>query len=111
MPSWNIHTAHVERLLAEYDQEELGIHDVNCFLFGNLVPDIYVGYMVAHTTRTIPYGATHLTDPTFMPCPMQIFFGIHMLCPAQVYKKRPFLHLERGHILWQIGVTTARCVA
>lgn len=69
MPSWNIHTAHVERLLAEYNQEELGIHDVNCFLFGNLVPDIYVGYMVAHTTRTIPYGATHLTDPTFMPLP------------------------------------------
>ena len=25
--------------------------------------------MVAHTTRTIPYGATHLTDPTFMPLP------------------------------------------
>ena len=39
MPSWNI-LPHVERLLAEYDQEELGIHDVNCFLFGNLVPDI-----------------------------------------------------------------------
>ena len=41
-------------------------------------------------------------------CPMQIFFGIHMLCPAQVYKKRPILHLERGHILWQIGVRTGR---
>lgn len=69
MPSWNIHTAHVERLLSGADPADYGIRDVDCFLFGNLAPDVYVGYMVADTTHTIPYAVTHLTDPTFMPLP------------------------------------------
>lgn len=81
MPSWNIHTAHVERLFSEYDPKELGIQDTNCFLFGNFVPDIYVGYMVANTTRTIPYGATHLTDPTFMPLPDADLFWDSYIAP------------------------------
>ena len=44
MPSWNIHTAHVERLLREEGAARLGVRDVNAFLFGNFLPDIYVGY-------------------------------------------------------------------
>ena len=67
MPSWNVHTAHVERLLREHAADELGIHDVNAFLFGNFVPDIYVGYMVRPITRTIEYRETHFADPTFVP--------------------------------------------
>lgn len=69
MPSWNIHTAHVERLLREHAAADLGIRDVNCFLFGNFVPDIYVGYMVPHPTKTIDYRATHFADPHHMPEP------------------------------------------
>ena len=69
MPSWNIHTAHVERLLSEEDSAALGIRDVNAFLFGNLVPDIYVGYMVPNPTRKIEYRETHLADPSHVPEP------------------------------------------
>jgi hypothetical protein len=69
MPSWNIHTAHVERLLHEEDPWRLGIDDVNCFQFGNYVPDVYVGYMVKGTTRTIEYRTTHLADANAIPCP------------------------------------------
>lgn len=69
MPSWNIHTAHVERLLREEEPEALGIRDVNCFLFGNFVPDVYVGYMVKPITRRIPYRETHFADPGFVPAP------------------------------------------
>lgn len=67
MPSWNIHTAHVERLLDQEDPAALGIRDVNAFLFGNLVPDIYVGYMVADLPRTIEYRETHFADPGHVP--------------------------------------------
>jgi hypothetical protein len=69
MPSWNIHTAHVERLLREEDPSALGIADVNAFLFGNLVPDIYVGYMVPNPTRKIKYRKTHFADPSYVPEP------------------------------------------
>lgn len=69
MPSWNIHTAHVERLLREGEPLSYGVRDANDFLFGNLVPDIYVGYMVQGTSRTIAYAQTHMADPTFMPLP------------------------------------------
>ena len=69
MPSWNIHTAHVERLLVEEPPESLGICDTNAFLFGNLVPDIYVGYVVSPITRKIDYKDTHFADPGFIPAP------------------------------------------
>ncbi|MDO4797138.1 MAG: hypothetical protein Q4A01_03860 [Coriobacteriales bacterium] len=69
MPSWNIHTAHVERLLGEESPESLGICHVDDFLFGNLVPDVYVGYMVTNPTRKIAYRDTHFSDPTFIPAP------------------------------------------
>ena len=46
MPSCNIHTAHVERLLREHDARDLGIRDADAFLMGNILPDVYVGYMV-----------------------------------------------------------------
>lgn len=69
MPSWNVHTAHVERLLREHSPDELGIRDVNAFLFGNYVPDVYVGYMVKDISHKIDYQETHFVDPGFVPEP------------------------------------------
>lgn len=69
MPSWNIHTAHAERLLHEDGAAALGICDVDAFLLGNLLPDIYVGYMVPDVTRKIEYQQTHFADPNFVPEP------------------------------------------
>lgn len=69
MPSWNVHTAHVEKLLREHDAHELGIVDANSFLFGNYAPDIYVGYMVPNPTKKIAYRTTHFADAAFIPAP------------------------------------------
>ena len=69
MPSWNIHTAHVERLFATEAPDALGIRDANAFAFGNLAPDIYVGYMVPNVSHKIKYADTHLADPQFIPLP------------------------------------------
>lgn len=74
MPSWNIHTAHVEELLANEHLSELGIHDEGDFLFGNLVPDIYVGYVVPGVSRKILYQKTHYADPEFIPAPNAALF-------------------------------------
>lgn len=75
MPSWNIHTAHVERLLSDTDASALGIRDANAFLFGNLLPDIYVGYMVPNTTKIIDYRITHLTHDAHVPLAGYGVFG------------------------------------
>ena len=69
MPSWNIHTGHVERLLSERGAKDLGIQDPNVFLFGNFVPDVYVGYMVPNTTYKINYLDTHFAEPSSIPLP------------------------------------------
>ena len=69
MPSWNIHTAHVERLLREEGADALGVSDVNAFLFGNLAPDVYVGYMVPDTTYRIDYKLTHHAMREHIPLP------------------------------------------
>lgn len=69
MPSWNIHTAHAEALLGSFSPRELGICDIDSFLFGNLAPDIYVGYMVEPISHKIDYHTTHLAEPQFMPEP------------------------------------------
>ena len=69
MPSWNIHTAHVERLLSDRSPERLGITDANAFLFGNYVPDIYVGFMVSDITYRINYCLTHMAVPETIPIP------------------------------------------
>lgn len=69
MPSWNIHIAHVERLLAEEGADALGIRDVDAFVMGNVAPDIYVGYMVPDATTRIDYKLTHLTMREHIPVP------------------------------------------
>lgn len=69
MPSWNIHTAHAEKLLAQYGAEALGVRDANAFIFGNYVPDIYVGYLVKPISVRIDYKATHLARKAYIPLP------------------------------------------
>ena len=69
MPSWNIHTAHVERLLRAEGADALGVTDVNSFLFGNFVPDVYVGYMVHDPSFRIDYKLTHLALREHIPLP------------------------------------------
>lgn len=70
MPSWNIHIAHAERLL-EAGPIARAVRDRNAFLFGNLVPDIYVGYMVPGIIRPIPYRVTHFAAPEHIPKPRE----------------------------------------
>ena len=67
MPSWNIHTAHVERLLATHSPASLGIDDTNAFLFGSFAPDVYVGFMVPDVSFRIDYCTTHLARISLIP--------------------------------------------
>ena len=71
MPSWNIHVAHAEGLLAECGPLAGAVRDRNAFLFGSLVPDIYVGYMVPCVVRPIPYRVTHFAAPEHIPKPRE----------------------------------------
>ena len=68
MPSWNIHIAQAERLLARDGACARFVRDANAFLFGNLVPDIPVGYMVPGAPH-IAYRETHFTEPVPIPKP------------------------------------------
>ncbi len=82
MPSWNIHTAHVERLLREEGAQALGIKDPNAFLFGNVLPDVYVGYMVKDPSFRIDYKLTHLTYRDHIPLPRyQEFWDFYVKNP------------------------------
>lgn len=74
MPSWNIHTAHVEKLLVDAEPARMGIADPNVFLFGNLAPDVYAGYVVPDASRRIEYKVTHLARPEFIPKPNAALF-------------------------------------
>ena len=74
MPSWNIHIAHAEGLLAKDGPVARVVHDRNAFLFGNLIPDIYVGYMVPGIVHPIPYRVTHFAKPEHIPKPREAEF-------------------------------------
>ena len=69
MPSWNVHNAHVERLLEGREARMLGICDENAFLFGSYVPDVYVGFMVPEASTRIDYCITHVAMPNSIPVP------------------------------------------
>ena len=117
MPSWNMHTAHVERLLAEEDPARLGVRDPNCFLFGNYVPDVYVGYMVPEPSHVIDYRVTHEAESDPIPVPRHRAFWdrflarghasdvtlgawCHLVCDATYNQATRDLLAERG-----LGVT------
>lgn len=71
MPSWNIHIAHAERLFARGGATTHVVLDRNAFLFGSLVPDIYVGYMVPAVEKPIAYRTTHFATPSHIPKPRE----------------------------------------
>lgn len=81
MPSWNIHIAHAERLLEGGGSVARVVRDRNAFLFGNLVPDIYVGYMVPAIERPIPYRITHVACPEHIPRPRERDFWAAYVAP------------------------------
>lgn len=60
----------------------LGIRDVNAFLFGNLVPDVYVGYMVTELSHKIKYIETHFADPGYVPEPRYWEFFERYVVPS-----------------------------
>lgn len=71
MPSWNIHVAHAERVLGADGPVSRVVRDRNAFLFGNVIPDIFVGYMVPDVEDPIPYRITHFAVPAHIPKPRE----------------------------------------
>lgn len=58
MPSWNIHIAQTERLLERTGALANSVRDRNAFLFGCVVPDIFVGvWSLASPTPPVPHYA------------------------------------------------------
>ena len=80
MPSWNIHIAQTERLL-ERPAVADAVRDRNAFLFGNVVPDIFVGYMVPGVDEPIPYRVTHVAKPERIPKPREREFWDTYVAP------------------------------
>lgn len=81
MPSWNIHIAHAEGLLSSGGPIARMVRDRNAFLFGNLIPDIYVGYMVPAIAEPIPYRVTHFAVPEHIPKPREREFWDAYVAP------------------------------
>ena len=71
VPSWNIHIAETEQLLERDGAVARTVRDANAFLFGNVVPDIFVGYMVPGIEHLIPYRITHFAAPEPIPKPRE----------------------------------------
>lgn len=82
MPSWNIHVAEVECLLGRASDLSCAVSSGNAFLFGNLVPDVFVGYMVPDIDNRIPYRITHSADPVPSPKPHEEEFWNEYVAPA-----------------------------
>lgn len=82
MPSWNIHIAQTQRLFERGGAVARIVRDRNAFLFGSLVPDIYVGYMVPAIKDPIPYRITHFATPAHIPKPREGEFWDTYVAPA-----------------------------
>ena len=82
MPSWNIHVAQTECLLDRMSDLSRAVSSRNAFLFGNLVPDIFVGYMVPDVDHLIPYRITHFADPVPIPKSHEEEFWNEYVVPA-----------------------------
>lgn len=81
MPSWNIHIAQAQEVLARDCAITRTIRDQNAFLFGNLVPDIRVGYMVPGILDPMPYRITHFAKPEPIPKPREGEFWESCVAP------------------------------
>lgn len=82
MPSWNIHIAHAEDVLARGGGLAAAVRDRNAFLFGNVIPDIRVGYMVPGIVDPIPYRITHFAKPEHIPKPREWEFWDTYVVPT-----------------------------
>ena len=82
MPSWNIHIAQTERLFQRGGAVARTVVDRNAFLFGSLIPDIYVGYMTPAIREPIPYRITHFATPSHIPKPREGEFWDTYVAPA-----------------------------
>lgn len=87
MPSWNIHIAHTEQLLERGGAVAHTVRDINAFLFGNVVPDIFVGYMVPGIEHLIPYRITHFATPEPIPKPREHEFWDTYIIPLATHLK------------------------
>ena len=81
MPSWNIHIAQTERLMEHDGAVARAVHDPNIFLFGNVVPDIFVGYML-EVDHIIKYTETHCAKTEPIPKPREWEFWDRFVVPA-----------------------------
>lgn len=81
MPSWNIHIAQTEALFETPGAIARLVRDRNAFLFGGLVPDIYVGYMVPAIEHPIAYRITHFAAPAHIPKPREHEFWDTYVAP------------------------------
>ena len=81
MPSWNIHIAQTERLLERTGALASSVRDRNAFLFGCVVQDIFVGYMVPGIADPIPYRITHFAKPEPIPKPREHEFWDTYVAP------------------------------
>ncbi len=54
MPSWAIHLKVAKELAKNMTKEEY-----QCFLLGNILPDVNVGYLINPISKKIPYSITH----------------------------------------------------
>lgn len=57
------------------------VRDRNAFLFGSVVPDIFVGYMVPGIADPIPYRITHFAKPEPIPKPREDEFWDTYVAP------------------------------
>ena len=81
MPSWNIHIAQTEALMERGGAVPHAVHDQNIFLFGNVVPDIFVGYML-EVDHIIKYTETHCAKTEPIPKPREWEFWDRFVVPA-----------------------------
>ena len=102
MPSWNIHMAQTERLLERPGAVTATVHDAGIFMFGNVLPDIFVGFMVPgaglDSPHHIPYRISHFTDPVSIPKPREWEFWNAFVAPmaAQVAALKAGVPLDAG---------------
>lgn len=85
MPSWNIHTGLAEKILDSGQASQLGIRHEDSYLWGNLLPDLYVGYMVPAVGHTLRYVDTHYSQPVPIPIPDAQAFWNDWIEPAMAY--------------------------
>ena len=98
MPSWNIHIAQTEQLLERGGAVARTVRDANAFLLGNMVPDIFVGYMVPGIEHPIPYRITHFATPEPIPKPREREFWDRFVAPqAQLMREAGGLMAPRPH--------------